>query len=105
YISGMVMTVGWLARELHKPRPLRRGLTIAGIALTCGIGIVLTVAAHEMARLGPVVAYVSGEPTPENPSPLRRFDPTCRLRGWHVLGAEVDRARAELRQRGIEAEL
>jgi hypothetical protein len=33
---------------------------------------------------------------------VRRWDPTCRLRGWRTLAAEIDRQRAELRQRGIE---
>src|SRR5262249_24528736 len=33
---------------------------------------------------------------------LRRFDPTCRLRGWQTLAAEVDRQRTELRTSGGE---
>jgi hypothetical protein len=34
--------------------------------------------------------------------PLRRVDPTCRLRGWRTLATEVDRVCAELRAQGIE---
>jgi hypothetical protein len=33
---------------------------------------------------------------------IRQFDPTCRLRGWQTLAAEVDRLRAELRAEGAE---
>src|SRR5262249_8393095 len=50
----------------------------------------------------PVLAELSGPPTAERPLPLRRFDPTCRLRGWRVLAAEVDRVRARLRAEGVE---
>jgi hypothetical protein len=34
--------------------------------------------------------------------PLRRLDPTCRLRGYRALGALVERACAELRRAGVE---
>ena len=34
--------------------------------------------------------------------PMRRVDPTSRLRGWRHLAAEVDLARRELKARGIE---
>src|SRR5262249_18528595 len=34
--------------------------------------------------------------------PLRRFDPTCRLRGWRFLAAAVDQLREELQADGIE---
>jgi hypothetical protein len=33
---------------------------------------------------------------------LRRFDPTCRLRGWRSLAAAVDRVRNALRSEGVE---
>jgi hypothetical protein len=103
YISGMVLTVGWLAHELQKPRPVRRGLTVAGIVVTGTVGLALTIAVHNTALIAPLLELVSGPATPENPMPLRRFDPTCRLRGWHEFGAEVDRLRAQLlRAEGTE---
>lgn len=102
YISGMVLAVGWLARELKNPRPIYRGLTIAGTVGTCIVGLTLTIAIHHMSVLAPVLEFVAGPPTPQHPVPLRRFDPTCRLRGWHELGAEVDRLRAQLRFEGHE---
>src|SRR5262249_50007643 len=42
-------------------------------------------------------ARVSGEPTEDQPFPVRRFDPTCRLRGWRTLAAKVDEVRRDLR--------
>jgi hypothetical protein len=48
------------------------------------------------------MAKLAGPPAEGTPMPLRRFDPTCRLRGWRTLAAEVDRQRAALRQQGFE---
>lgn len=102
YISGMVLTVGWLADELRRPRPVYRAAAVAGMALTGAAGLALTALVHEPALAAPLLARLAGPPTAENPSPLRRFDPTCRLRGWHTLAAEVDRVVAGLRLRGEE---
>jgi hypothetical protein len=52
--------------------------------------------------LRPVLLSISGPPLPGKPFPLRRLDPTCRLRGWRTLAEEVDRLRDELAARGIE---
>jgi len=44
-----------------------------------------------------------GPPTADNPFPLRRCDPTCRLRGWRHLAAAVDEERAKLQlQEGVD---
>jgi hypothetical protein len=45
---------------------------------------------------------LSGPVTADRPMPLRRFDPTCRLRGWRALAAEVDRVRRRLEEQGTE---
>ena len=50
----------------------------------------------------PCLAELAGPPTAEQPLPLRRFDPTCRLRGWQTLGAKVDEVCEQLRAEGIE---
>jgi hypothetical protein len=100
YISGMALTVGWLARELRSPRPVYRRLAVAGIVLTSAVGLALTAAVHDSSWLRPALAWLSGPATPQDPSPLRRLDPTCRLRGWRALAAEVDRLREELRSTG-----
>jgi hypothetical protein len=33
---------------------------------------------------------------------LRRFDPTCRLKGWRTLASQVDQLRDDLRATGVE---
>jgi hypothetical protein len=105
YVSGMVLTVGWLAHELQTSRPVYRGCAVAGIGLTCVVGVALTVAVHEPLWVQPVLVRLAGPPTPENPSPLRKVDPTCRLRGWHVLASEVDVVRARLSAAGEDVVL
>jgi 4-amino-4-deoxy-L-arabinose transferase-like glycosyltransferase len=105
YISGMVLTVGWIAEELRRPLPVYRRLAVAGVLLTCSAGLALSIAVHEPVALQPLLASVAGAPTPDNPAPLRRFDPTCRLRGWRLLAAEVDRLRSRLREQGVDVVL
>jgi hypothetical protein len=100
YISGMVLTVGWIAQELRSPRPIYRRLATAAIVVTCTAGVGLSIAVHEPIAVQPVLVALSGPPTPQNHAPLRRLDPTCRLRGWQALAAEVERIRAKLREQG-----
>jgi hypothetical protein len=61
---------------------------------------------HRSEVLYPVLAEVTGGPTKSNPYPMRRLDPSCRLRGWQELAAEVDRLRGQIRredrERGID---
>jgi hypothetical protein len=103
YVSGLVLTAGWLARQIEDPRRWYRRLTIANISAACVIGLTLTVVIHHTNWLYPLLGRLSGPPTDERPMPLRRYDPTCRLRGWQTLAAEVDRLRSQLHDRGIDA--
>ena len=71
----------------------------------CGItasaaGVAGTFSLHYGDRLYPQLAALLGGPTPRNPMPLRSLDPTCRLRGWQALAAEVERIRTKLREQG-----
>jgi hypothetical protein len=102
YLSGLVLTGAWLTRQLHDPRPWHRRLTMAWLGLFSGLGMTLTVAVHESRWLHPLLDTMAGPPTHTQPIPLRRIDPTCRLRGWRTLAAEVDRLRGQLRAEGGE---
>jgi hypothetical protein len=64
--------------------------------------MLLTVIVHDTRRVQRVLAGLAGPANAERPMPLRQVDPTCRLRGWRFLAAEVDRVRAELRCQGID---
>jgi hypothetical protein len=55
---------------------------------------------HQSEWLYPVITPLGG---PDGRlAKVRRWDPTCRLRGWSTLGAEVGRVRAQLRNGGVE---
>jgi 4-amino-4-deoxy-L-arabinose transferase-like glycosyltransferase len=101
YVSGLVLTAGWLARQLTVPgwyRPVARvGLVTASV-----LGVAISVLLYRSDWTYPLAVRLQGPPTAERPLPLRRVDPTCRLRGWKALAAEVDRLRNELRAAGIE---
>jgi len=102
YLSGLVLTVAWLAGRLRSPQRRLRRARAAGLAAACGVGLILVVLMHRGAWARPILLRLSGPPTPTRPFPLRRFDPTCRLRGWRTLAAEVDRVCADVRAGGIE---
>lgn len=105
YLSGMVLAAGWLAYEFRTAVPWRRRL---GTASACGfacLGLLVSVVVHEPILVQPVLLRLAGPETEQHPLPIRRVDPTSRLRGWRYLASEVDRVRAELNQRGIDTTL
>jgi len=103
YLSGLVLAGAWLARRAQSPRLWLRRLTYGGVATTCGLGLAVTFLMHESGLAQPVLLRLSGPATSQRPLPLRRFDPTCRLRGWRYLATEVDRVRARLQSEGTDA--
>ncbi len=105
YLSGAVLAAGWLSQQLQSPRRWYRRLARANVVAACVLGLAVTALVHHRGRIYPLLARVSGPPTYAQPFPVRRFDPTCRLRGWEALAAEVDRLRADLRARGEDAVL
>lgn len=98
YLSGLVLSAAWLARQLDDPRRWYRVATAVNLGLACTLGLAGTVFMHHSEWLYPLLTRLAGTPTPTNPFPLRRLDPTCRLRGWRTLAASVDDLRARLRQ-------
>jgi hypothetical protein len=102
YVSGLVLTVAWVGRQLRSSVAWKRRLVGICLGAASGLGVTLTVLMHRSDWAQPVLAMASGPVTAQRPLPLRRFDPTCRLRGWRVLAAEVDRVRDRLRREGTE---
>ena len=102
YISGLVLAAVWLARQLDSPVTWYRRLGQVNLALACAAGLFLVLFMHESAWAYPALRKLVGPLTESNPAPLRRVDPTCRLRGWRTLAAEVDALRDELRREGVE---
>ncbi len=102
YISGLVLAAFWLDRQLHSPRAWYRWWTVGTLTATCAAGLALTLFVHRSELLWPALTRLAGEPTETQPMPLRRLDPTCRLRGWKTLAAEVDRIRRSLAATGSD---
>jgi 4-amino-4-deoxy-L-arabinose transferase-like glycosyltransferase len=94
YLSGIVLAAAWLAGELRGPRPWYRRLTWLGTAGIGTLGVLLTLFVHDSRPVQPLLVRLSDDPN--DPAAVRRFDPTCRLRGWQYLAAEVDRLRDQL---------
>src|SRR5207245_8747176 len=92
----------WLARQLQSAERSYRRLTLACVIAACTLGSAATLAMYRSDWVEPVLLRLAGGPTVERPTPLRRFDPTCRLRGWRELASIVDEVRHELRRQGIE---
>jgi hypothetical protein len=103
YLSGLVLAAAWLGRQLDSPTVWYRRLTQFNLGLACTGGLLLILFMHESDWTFPILAKLVGPARPDQPAPLRRVDPTCRLRGWRTtLAVEVDRLRAQLRQQGTE---
>jgi hypothetical protein len=102
YLSGLVLTANWISHQLQSKYLGRRNLLRFGLACGCGLGLSTIGLMHYSVWVQPLLVRLSGEPTAERPLPLRRFDPTCRLRGWRLLAEEVDRVREQLRAEGAE---
>jgi len=97
YLSGLVLSAAWLARQFDDPRRWYRVSTAINLGLACVLGLAVTVFMHHSEWLYPLLTRLAGPPTKSNPFPLRRLDPTCRLRGWRTLAGKVDALRARLR--------
>jgi hypothetical protein len=106
YISGGVLIAVWLSDltlTISDERTARRwrAARLAG-AFAAVLGVAVTLAVHFPAVGRPLILALAGRPTADHPFPIRQIDPTCRLRGWRMLAAAVDEARATVRKSGEE---
>lgn len=97
YITGFVLAVGWIARQLESPVVWYRRVAIGCLYTFLGLGILASVVTRYPGLVRPSLAEVVEPPTPSNPTPIRKIDPTVRLAGWKHLASEVDRIRARVR--------
>jgi hypothetical protein len=97
YLSGLVLSAGWLGRQLDSPRAWYRRWTRVNIGVVCALGLAVTLALHHSEWLHPLMARFAGPPTVANRFPLRKLDPSCRLRGWRTLASAVDAERGRIR--------
>src|SRR5262249_17345914 len=90
YLSGMVLTIALLADRVAQSPVRRRVVALAGLASISGISLGFTLLIHHSALARPLLEPFCEAPTPLCPTPMRRLDPTCRLKGWRTLAGEVD---------------
>jgi 4-amino-4-deoxy-L-arabinose transferase-like glycosyltransferase len=102
YLSGIILGVALLETALQTSNLLLLRLQQAALAIACTAGLFLIVVMHDSELVRPVLSWLAGPPHILNQFPLRRLDPTCRLRGWRTLAAEIDRVCAQLRAQGQE---
>ncbi len=90
-LPGTIVLVGWLSRLLRRATTGRaaRGLIAAGVILGGASVVVL----HYTQWLMPAFAWLARREPPWNLTPIAKYDPTARLRGWSDLGRAVGRAR------------
>jgi 4-amino-4-deoxy-L-arabinose transferase-like glycosyltransferase len=106
YLSGLVLAADWLRAQLESPRLAYRRLVTAGLVLACAVSAGVTMLMHRTELARPLLTALSGSASPMNPCPVRKYDPTCRLRGWRALASQIDGLRAGLaRDEGVEPEL
>jgi hypothetical protein len=96
YLSGGALAGVWLARQLMFSSVAHRVWMGAFLGLACLIGLGLTFLIHRTDLIHPLLANLTGPPSKKHPFPVRRFDPTCRLRGYRTLAAKIDQLRKEL---------
>ena len=95
-LPGLVLLVAWLAHL-----PARRTAVALGVACTLvgGTGVALL---HTSDTLMPVFAWLARNEPPWSLTPVAKYDPSARLRGWSQLGAAVGRTLAAERAAGRE---
>jgi 4-amino-4-deoxy-L-arabinose transferase-like glycosyltransferase len=105
YISGIILGVLWMVEDLAGATGWYRRLALGGLAAACVCGIALTMFVHNSSWAHPMLVRFAGPATADQPFPLRRLDPTLRLRGWQTLAAQVDEVRRDLGRQNIDANL
>ncbi len=100
YLSGIIMGVAYLEGRLWSPHLVERRVHQWFLGVACVAGLFLIVVMHRSELVRPVLSWVVGPPTRTNDFPLRRLDPTCRLRGWRTLARRIDELRDQLRAQG-----
>ncbi len=105
YISGLVLTGPWLTQRLRTAVGWDRRLFAGSLAFCAVLGLSGAILLHCSSVIHPLLLQITGPEGVDNRMPLRKVDPTCRLKGWRLLAEEVDRLRRECEARGEVVEI
>ncbi len=101
YLSGFILTVAVLWDRITHSTGTTRWVWRMLVILACGFSATATLLMHDLSPIRPLLARFAPPQSLVHPCPIRKVDPTTRLRGWAYLGQELDRFRGELAQQGI----
>ncbi len=96
YLSGLVLGSVWFVERSRELRESRRPWWLASAATAGVVGLLAAVFMHDTHFARPLMAKIAGPPKFPNDVPIRRLDPTCRMRGWHYLATQVDQIRVQM---------
>lgn len=100
--TGVLLMADWLSERLKSSvaRERRNARMIAGLGVITGLAMV--VIGHDTRPLLPLFARFTANAPAWELTPIARYDPTARLKGWSTLGAAVGQVLAEERAAGRE---
>ncbi len=90
-LPGVILLALWLARLLRQTNRQTRRRATALVAVGTILGVATVVVMHRTEWLMPLLARVAPKESVFNLTPVAKYDPTARLRGWSQLGAAVGR--------------
>ena len=96
YFSGLVLGSVWFAERVREVRQSRRPRWLASACATAAVGLTTTLVLHDTHLIRPLLAKMAGPSKFADDMPIRRFDPSCRMRGWRFLSAQVDLIRKQV---------
>jgi hypothetical protein len=96
YLAGIPLGAAWIWRQITHPSVGYRHLARFGLGAASVVGILGILVLHHSQPARPLMARIVGPPTEKNPFPIRKLDPTCRMRGWKYFASQVDQIRGSI---------
>ncbi len=94
-VGGTVLLPLWLHRRLNLPTPAGRAGARVFIAVGAILGAGSVLIMHRTDVLMPLMARLARNAPPWELTPVAKYDPAARLRGWSQLGRAVGEVLAE----------
>jgi Dolichyl-phosphate-mannose-protein mannosyltransferase len=96
YLSGLVLIIFHMQEILAGQNPFLLKCCKFFVPSFIALGLAISLFMHQSEWIRPLFLLIAENPSKANPFPLRKFDPTCRLRGWVSVAKEIDKLRADI---------